>query len=608
MQIQHHIFPWNSDRFIQHLSILGFALIATSVMYLVAANWLMLPHWAQLLIPQSLLLLSAVASIFLSKHDFLVQTFNTICGLMMGLSLAVIGQIYQTGADSYLLFLVWSVLLLAWLYRYNIGVFLLLCVISQIALFLFFKQTFWGDQFPVLFLVALNIVTGLQFYFCLKYYPKLRYIFILWVSIFSIWHMWSFLYGDGEIAFLASLIFTYLDIKIAYLISSFFLLSISLFYFYKKKDQLCSVLSAVGLGVVLTFCIVDVVSNLFSNSEIFQLFFIALVIFAWFALISYLLVKALPNSRFNMIPLAVGAWIAGLILASLMLTFWENFSLIMGLLFVFIAIYILKKKQSLFLRQLAYCLFIAGQVAFLFHLGLLIEEIFPILLLQIGFLVLSYFLRMHWFFIFMQLLGTYAVGFATILNLNDAFKTDDFSESLSYIVLLKYLFFVLVLCISKIMPSQYQRSVLLAILMIILYSVFFEFVVSNFIGLAVQHHSVLFYGLPVIWFTLFVCLFLLKQLNIYALIILTAFATVFIVYGYFEIFIVLSILAWAIQRQDKLIYGFSLTCLVFLLGFLYYNLQITFLVKSASIFFSGLSILALAYLLNKLSMTEERIP
>ena len=593
MQIQHHIFPWNSDRFIQHLSILGFALIATSIMYLVAANWLMLPHWAQLLIPQSLLLLSAVASIFLSKHDFLVQTFHTICGLMMGLSLAVIGQIYQTGADSYLLFLVWSVLLLAWLYRYNIGVFLLFCVISQIALFLFFKQTFWGEQFPILFIVVLNILIGLQFYFCLKYYSKLRYIFILCMSIFSIWHMWLFLHERGGIA---------------YLISSLFLLSISLFYFYKKKDQLCSVLSAVGLGVVLTLCIVDAVSNLFSNSEIFQLFFIALVIFAWFALISYLLVKALPNSRFNMIPLAVGAWIAGLVLASLMLTFWENFSLIMGLLFVFIAIYILKKKQSLFLRQLAYCLFIAGQVAFLFHLGILIEEIFPILLLQIGFLVLSYFLRMHWFFIFMQLLGTYAVGFATILNLNDAFKTDDFSENLSYIVLLKYLFFVLVLCISKIMPSQYQRSVLLAILMIILYSVFFEFVVSNFIGLAVQHHSVLFYGLPVIWFTFFVCLFLLKQLNIYALIILTAFATVFIVYGYFEIFIVLSILAWAIQRQDKLIYGFSLTCLVFLLGFLYYNLQITFLVKSASIFLSGLSILALAYLLNKLSMKEERIP
>lgn len=592
MQIQHHIFPWNSDRFIQHLSILGFALIATSVMYLVAANWLMLPHWAQLLIPQSLLLLSAVASIFLSKHDFLVQTFHTICGLMMGLSLAVIGQIYQTGADSYLLFLVWSVLLLAWLYRYNIGVFLLFCVISQIALFLFFKQTFWGEQFPILFLVVLNILTGLQFYFCFKYYSKLRYIFILCMSIFSIWHMWLFLHERGGIA---------------YLISSLFLLSISLFYFYKKKDQLCSVLSAVGLGVVLTLCIVDAVSNLFSNSEIFQLFFIALVIFAWFALISYLLVKALPNSRFNMIPLAVGAWIAGLVLASLMLTFWKNFSLIMGLLFVFVAIYLLKKKHSLFLRQLAYCLFIAGQVAFLFHLGILIEEIFPILLLQMGFLVLSYFLQMHWFFVFMQLLGTYAVGFATILNLNDAFKTDDLSENLGYIVLWKYLFFVLVLYISKIMPSQYQRSVLLAILMIILYSVFFEFIISNFAGVAVQYHSILFYGLPAIWFTFFVCLFLLKQLNIYALIILTAFATVFIVYGYFEIFIVLSILAWAIQRQDKLIYGFSLTCLVFLLGFLYYNLQITFLVKSASIFLSGLSILALAYLLNKLSMTEERM-
>ena len=103
---QDQVYVWKSELFIKHLQIFGFSLIAVSILYLVAANWFMLSQPIQLAIPQILLLLSAIASILITKHDFLVQCLHTICGLMIGLSLAVIGQIYQTGADSYLLFLI----------------------------------------------------------------------------------------------------------------------------------------------------------------------------------------------------------------------------------------------------------------------------------------------------------------------------------------------------------------------------------------------------------------------------------------------------------------------------------------------------------------------
>ncbi|MFW1806244.1 hypothetical protein ACG9Y5_19835, partial [Acinetobacter baumannii] len=91
-------------------------------------------------------------------------------------SLAVIGQIYQTGADSYLLFLIWSILLLPWLYRHNICIFTLLCITSQLTLFLFFKQTFWADEYPVTFIFSLNLLLLFQFYFCLRYYQNLLYL------------------------------------------------------------------------------------------------------------------------------------------------------------------------------------------------------------------------------------------------------------------------------------------------------------------------------------------------------------------------------------------------------------------------------------------------
>lgn len=60
---------------------------------------------------------------------------------------------------------------------------------------------------------------------------------------------------------------------------------------------------------------------LFRESEVLGLFLIALLVFAWFALITVLLIKFIPQNRFNNIPIAVGAWIAGIVLASLMLTF-----------------------------------------------------------------------------------------------------------------------------------------------------------------------------------------------------------------------------------------------------------------------------------------------
>ncbi|KUI74635.1 hypothetical protein A1D09_04345 [Acinetobacter baumannii] len=95
--------------------------MALSILYLIAANWLMLPDSIQLIIPPVILLITAWVSVKKTLSEGVRQTLHGICGLMVGLSLAVIGQVYQTGADSYLLFLIWTLLLLPWLYRPNIG-------------------------------------------------------------------------------------------------------------------------------------------------------------------------------------------------------------------------------------------------------------------------------------------------------------------------------------------------------------------------------------------------------------------------------------------------------------------------------------------------------
>lgn len=602
--IQQDVYSWRNDDFVKHLQVLGCALIAVSILYLTAANWFMLPQFFQLAIPQLFLLLSAVTSIFLVQHDYLVQCLHTISGLMIGLSLAVIGQIYQTGADSYLLFLIWSILLLPWLYRPDIGVFTLLCIVSQLTLFLFFKQTFWADEYPVTFLFSLNLLSLFQFYFCLRCYQKLRYLFVLWFGILSIWHMVLFLYGDSNLAFATAMIFTWTDLKIAYLISSFFLLSVALTYFYRKRDQLCSVLSAVGLGITFTLVIFKWMNSLFRESEVLGLFLIALVVFAWFALITFLLIKFIPQNKFNNIPIAVGAWIAGVLLASLMLAFWGNFSLIMGAVFVVLAAFILRSKQALFLRQFAYCIWVAGQHAVIFHTVELTDQFFPIFFIQFAMLCLSYFIRSHWFFIIIQLFALYLSGIALIWDLNVLLGLHRFVESFSFLVLLSYGFYLVMIWVHGIQPSQYQRSLALASLLIILSSLGFYTLFGQYELEKIRYLPILNLGLPILWLALFMLLRIRNQFSLIAQLILLAFAAVLIFYGYFEIFICIAILSWALSQHDKIVYGFALVTLALTLCFIYYALNVSFLVKSLSIFSSGLILLILTWVLHKFQSKE----
>ncbi|OKO37009.1 hypothetical protein AM424_003077 [Acinetobacter baumannii] len=184
MQIRDY-YPFRNTLFIQHLHIFSYVFMALSILYLIAANWLMLPDSIQLIIPPVILLMTAWVSIKKTLSEGVRQTLHGICGLMVGLSLAVIGQVYQTGADSYLLFLIWTLLLLPWLYRPNIGIFALICITSHVTLFLFFKQTFWAEKFPYLYLFALNLLSLVQFWICQKKYTALRFILLLGLLLFQ---------------------------------------------------------------------------------------------------------------------------------------------------------------------------------------------------------------------------------------------------------------------------------------------------------------------------------------------------------------------------------------------------------------------------------------
>lgn len=567
---------------IQILQIIGLALIAVSIVYLLAANWWMLPKFVQLFMPQVLLLGSALLSVHFAAREKLRQSLDTVSGLMLGLSLAVIGQIYQTGADSYQLFLLWALLLLPWLYRPNIGVFALFCVVSQLALYFYFKQSFWLVRAETAYLLSLNLLTGLSLIYALRYYPVLRYLLIAVVVLISVFSMFRFI-DSNSIWYLASVL------VLALLFSA---------YFYTRQQQLETSLLVAGLALSFSILIFDLTDQYLQNSAA-GLLVLALLIFGWFAAISALLIKLLPQSRFSVIPLALGAWIAGVILAILLLTYWESLSILMGLIFIGIAWWLIHSKPSVFLRQLAYCLWVCGQAAVLIHTELLTDSLLLIWLIQIGITLLSIMNRMHWLVLLLQLLLAHALGIAVLIE-QHPFSHDH--RLITWIMLLNYSVLTVALLTARHwLASAYAKTVNLWMISIFAATAIFQCLLQ--FGVAQQLHprgideAIVFYILPAVWLLSFIGIHL-KQFSLTPLWLIPAAGILLIALGYFEIFIILVLMAWAMVNQQRLMQALLVLLLIFWLWLLYYNLGLSFLFKSVSIFASGLLVLLLAYVLS----------
>jgi uncharacterized membrane protein len=86
----------------------GIAFFLSGICFFLAYNWTDLHKFAKLGLVQGLLLGLLVAVILRKNMDYIAQLLLVAVVVMVGISFAVFGQIYQTGADAYDLFLVWT--------------------------------------------------------------------------------------------------------------------------------------------------------------------------------------------------------------------------------------------------------------------------------------------------------------------------------------------------------------------------------------------------------------------------------------------------------------------------------------------------------------------
>lgn len=92
----------------------GVALTVAGIVFFFAYNWDEIPNFAKLGMVEILLVVSVLLTVFTRWSLLTKQILLTAATFLTGTLFAVFGQIYQTGADAYDLFLGWTLFTILW--------------------------------------------------------------------------------------------------------------------------------------------------------------------------------------------------------------------------------------------------------------------------------------------------------------------------------------------------------------------------------------------------------------------------------------------------------------------------------------------------------------
>lgn len=126
--------------------ILGCALILSGLIYFFAFNWAAIPPLVKLVSIQLGIIICVMAAYFYTLERLSGQLLLLSASVLVGIFMAVYGQIYQTGADVYQLFMMWSVLILAWTMLSNFAMqWLIWLIVTNLFFILYWQQVILPD-------------------------------------------------------------------------------------------------------------------------------------------------------------------------------------------------------------------------------------------------------------------------------------------------------------------------------------------------------------------------------------------------------------------------------------------------------------------------------
>ncbi len=93
---------------------IGISFMLVGLIFFIAANWQSIPKMGKLFGLQGLLLIAVIAGYWLAAKKIWFSLAMIAAAVLVGANLAAIGQLYQTGADAYTLFSLWTFLITPW--------------------------------------------------------------------------------------------------------------------------------------------------------------------------------------------------------------------------------------------------------------------------------------------------------------------------------------------------------------------------------------------------------------------------------------------------------------------------------------------------------------
>ena len=144
---------------------LGAMLLAAGVIFFFAYNWAAMHRLLKLGVVQIALLAAVMTASYLGFERLTGKAALLVASILTGAFLALYGQIYQTGADAYELFVGWSALIAGWVIIGNFApLWFLQLILVQAGIYLYWGQVLESEWFiyrsPVLYeiLFGINVV------------------------------------------------------------------------------------------------------------------------------------------------------------------------------------------------------------------------------------------------------------------------------------------------------------------------------------------------------------------------------------------------------------------------------------------------------------------
>jgi uncharacterized membrane protein len=133
--------------FLGRLSLwLGILALAAAVIFFFAFNWDSLGRFAKLGLVEAAILAALIAGWRLDLDGMAGKAVLTFLALLVGALLALTGQIYQTGADTWELFAWWAALILPWVLIGRFApLWLLWLALINLAIWLYFSISWSGE-------------------------------------------------------------------------------------------------------------------------------------------------------------------------------------------------------------------------------------------------------------------------------------------------------------------------------------------------------------------------------------------------------------------------------------------------------------------------------